>query len=172
MPHASAKASRCSWASGGRARFANQVPAASMATMPATFQSAGAAYGRKKRRCVLSTPRHHAEITMSPVMGNRMRTSVIVSSRRGWSNPFASTVVIEGASAIPTRASTPAASNNSPRIAPARARAGPLSGRSLRAAYTGMNDASSVPSPSRLRSVLGIRSAARNASAGTLSLPK
>ncbi len=29
--------------------------------MPATFHSAGAAYGRKKRRWVLRMPRHHAD---------------------------------------------------------------------------------------------------------------
>src|SRR5439155_1732218 len=117
-------------------------------------------------------PRHQAEITISPAMGNRMRTSVMVSWRRGSSKPCAITVVIAGARAIPSRASTPDASTSNPRIAPARARAAALSGRSLSAAYTGMNDPASVPSLSRLRMVLGIRSAARKASAGMLSLPK
>ncbi len=101
-----------------------------------------------------------------------MRTSVMVSWRRGSSNPFAITVVIAGANAMPSRASTPDASNRRPRTAPASDRAAVLSARSLRAAYTGMNDAESVPSPSRLRMVFGMRSAARKASAGMLSLPK
>src|SRR5438309_3830883 len=41
-----------------------------------------------------------------------------------------------------------------------------LSVRSFSAAYTGINDPRSVPSPSRLRMVFGMRSAARKASAG------
>ena len=101
-----------------------------------------------------------------------MRTRVMVSWRRGSSKPCAITVVIAGARAIPSKASTPEASTSNPRIAPAKARAAALPARSLRAAYTGMNDPASVPSLSRLRMVFGIRSAARNASAGIVSFPK
>jgi hypothetical protein len=96
----------------------------------------------------------------------------MVSWRRGSSNPLAMSVVMAGASPIPRRASTPEASRSNPKTAPARARAVLLSGRSLKAAYTGMKEAERVPSPNRFRSVFGMRSAARNASAGTLSLPK
>jgi len=77
-----------------------------------------------------------------------------------------------GAKAIPSSARTPEPRIKSPKTAPASARAPALSARSFKAAYTGMNDPRSVPSPSRLRMVLGIRSAARKASAGMLSFPK
>ncbi|OLB06861.1 MAG: hypothetical protein AUH22_02255 [Gemmatimonadetes bacterium 13_2_20CM_1_70_33] len=121
---------------------------------------------------MLRIPRHHAEMTMSPVIGNRIRTRLTVSWRRGSSNPLARTVVMAGANAIPRSASIPEPRSNNPRIAPARARAPRLSVRSFSAAYTGINDPRSVPSPSRLRMVFGMRSAARKASAGMLSLPK
>ena len=93
-----------------------------------------------------------------------------MSSRREGSNPCAINAVTVGAKAIPMSARTAVASSSSPRIVPASARAARLSLCS-NAAYTGMNEAESVPSPSRLRSALGIRSAARNASAAA-PLPK
>jgi hypothetical protein len=53
------------------------------------FQITGALYERKKRRCELSTPRHHAEMTRIPLPGKRIRTRVIVRalfSPTTWSN--------------------------------------------------------------------------------------
>ena len=48
--------------------------------------------------------------------------------------PAPNTAVSAGANAIPITASTPVASSNRPRIAPASARAAPLSARALSAA--------------------------------------
>src|SRR5207302_8430469 len=105
----------------GRERLASHVPAPTIATIPAMFQSAGAAYGRKKRRWALRIPRHHAEMTMSPVIGNRIRTRLMVSWRRGLANALARTVVLGGAHAIPRSARIPEPRSNNPRIAPASA---------------------------------------------------
>ena len=110
------------------------MPAARSPAMPATFHTAGAAYGRKKRPCVLSTPRHHADTTMSPDIGNSRRMRLIARARDSPESPAPKIVVSAGAKAMPIRASTPAASSSRPRIAPARARAAVLSARSLSAA--------------------------------------
>ena len=56
----------------------------------------GAAYESRKRRWLLSTPRHHADSTSRPAPGNRMRTSRIVSSRFSPSNPGAITSMRSG----------------------------------------------------------------------------
>jgi hypothetical protein len=141
------------------------VPAAARAAIAAAFHSAGAAYGKKKRRCVLRMPRHQAENTISPDIGNRRRIRTTARARVSPARPGASTVVTAGANAIPTSARPPAATSSRPATAPARARAAALSARSFRAAYTGMKDAERVPSPSRLRIALGMRSATRTASA-------
>src|SRR2546426_6905330 len=50
----------------------SHVPAPTRAAIPHTFQTTGAAYGTKNLRWVLSTPRHQADTTMRPVMGNRI----------------------------------------------------------------------------------------------------
>ena len=165
VPHASASESRVSCWAMGRAGDTSHVPAPTSAAIPAMFQTAGAAYDRKNRRCVLRTPRHQAEITIRPDIGNNRRIKLTARARASPRSPAPNRVVSAGAKPIPTSARTPVASSRSPRIAPARARAARLSARSLSAAYTGMNDADSVPSARRLRMVLGTRWATVRASA-------
>src|SRR5256886_7561948 len=71
------------------------------------FHTAGAAYGRKKRRCVLRTPRHHADTTISPDIGNKRRIKLTARARASPVSPAPNTAVSAGAKAIPMRASTP-----------------------------------------------------------------
>ena len=112
----------------------SQVPAPMRAAIPAMFHTAGAAYGRKNRRWVLRMPRHHADTTMRPDIGNKRRIRLTASVRASPVRPAPNTAVSAGANAIPITASTPVASSNRPRIAPASARAAPLSARALSAA--------------------------------------
>ena len=53
----------------------------------APLQMMGAAYERKNRRWLLSTPRHQALITSRPVPGKMTRTRWMVSSRVGCEKP-------------------------------------------------------------------------------------
>ncbi len=133
------------------------------------FHTAGAAYDRKNRRWVLSTPRHHADRIRTPDMGNMISTSLTVRSRLAPENPGAAKSVTSGANTIPSNAAAAVSSTSSDAITPDSLRASSTSPRSIIPAYTGMNDADSVPSPSRLRMMFGIRSAARNASAAAPS---
>ena len=50
--------------------------------MIAAFQSTGAKYGRKNLRWLFRMPSAHADSTSTPVIGNRIRTTAIRSSRR------------------------------------------------------------------------------------------
>ena len=61
---------------------ASRRPAAIAAPISAAFHSTGDTYDRKNRRWLLSTPRHHADITSSAMPGNRIWTSWTVSVAR------------------------------------------------------------------------------------------
>ena len=50
--------------------------------MIAAFHSTGAKYGRKNLRWLFRMPSAHADSTSTPVIGKRMRTTAIMSSRR------------------------------------------------------------------------------------------
>src|SRR5439155_6754583 len=69
VPQARAYDSRESRSGSGSVGLTSHVAPATSAAMPATFQRLCAAYDRKNLRCVLRTPKHHAEITISPDMG-------------------------------------------------------------------------------------------------------
>ena len=56
-----------------------RLPKMTSVAIIAAFHITGAVYESRKRRWLLSTPRHHADSTSSPAPGNRMRTSRIVS---------------------------------------------------------------------------------------------
>ena len=101
---------------------------------------------------------------MKPDIGKNSRVSETASARDSPLKPAPKIVVSAGANAIPINASAAAATNKRPSIAPARARPA-FSSRSLSAAYTGMKDADSVPSLSRLRIVLARRCPTLSASA-------
>jgi hypothetical protein len=133
------------------------------------FHSEGAAYDRKKRRCVLRMPRHQAERIRIPDMGNMICTSVTVRSRPAPEKPGATKSVITGARTMPMSASAAVSSTRTDAMTELTRLASAVSPRSIMPAYTGMNEAESVPSPSRLRMTLGMRSAARNASAAAPS---
>ena len=102
-----------------------------------------------------------ADMIISADMGNRIRTNVTVRSRVSPEKPGAAISVITGANAMPRSAPSDATTTMSDATVPATRRAPSLSPVSTAAAYTGMKDADSVPSPRRLRMTLGILSAAR-----------
>ncbi len=60
--------------------------------MIAAFQSTGAKYGRKNLRWLFKMPSAHADSTSTPVIGNRIRTTAIRSSRRAPSKPGVNTL--------------------------------------------------------------------------------
>ncbi len=66
--------------------------------MIAAFQSTGAKYGRKNLRWLFKIPSAHADSTSTPVIGNRIRTTAIRSSRRAPSKPGVNTLTSNGAS--------------------------------------------------------------------------
>src|SRR5260221_3611507 len=80
-PHARARASRVSSAAVDRPGETIQVAVTTRPAIPATFQMAGAAYGRKKRRCVFSIPRDQAEMIMKPDIRKNSRVSETGSAR-------------------------------------------------------------------------------------------
>jgi hypothetical protein len=85
----------------------------------AAFHSTGATYGTKKRRWLLRIPSAHADSTSTPAIGNRIRVTVMASSRRSSVKPGRKTPTRTGASATPTKVSTPASASRSAKMAPA-----------------------------------------------------
>ena len=69
--------------------------------MIARFQATGAVYERKKRRWLLSTPRHHAEKTSRPAPGNKILTRRMVNSRVSASKLFVNAMIQYGAVRMP-----------------------------------------------------------------------
>ncbi len=86
--------------------------------MMATFHSTGAKYGMKNFRWLLRMPSAQADSTSTPVIGNTMRTKLMVSSRRCPSNPGVNTVTSNGASRMPSSEIAPATPSSSANIAP------------------------------------------------------
>ena len=87
--------------------------------MIAAFHSTGAKYGRKKCRWLFRMPSAQADSTSTPVIGKKMRTTAIMSSRRSPSKPGVKTLTSTGASSTPSSASTPATPSSSANTAPA-----------------------------------------------------
>jgi hypothetical protein len=134
----------------------------------AAFHTTDAAYETKKRWWLFSTPRHQADITISPAPGNRMRTSTMVRSRVVPVNPGAMASMSSGVATTPTSTIRLTASASSDATAPATRSASDRSPRATSEAYTGMNEAESAPSPNRLFRKFGILKAAMKASAGAV----
>ena len=146
------------------------APSRCSAAMIARFQTIGAEYERRKRRWLLSTPRHHAESTSSPAPGKenahecdrelalrarKSRRDEPDEPRRDEHSQHARAATSRPRAARPRRPPRACAASSSPS---ARSRA-----------YTGMNDAESTPSPKRFCRKFGMRNAALNASAASPS---
>ena len=128
--------------------------------MIAAFQSTGAKYGRKNLRWLFSIPSAHADSTSRPVIGNRIRTTAIESSRRCPSNPGVNTLTMNGASGMPMQADGAGDASSNANAAPATRPASSVRPWPSSAEYAGMNDAESVPSPSKFCSTFGSRNPA------------
>ena len=87
--------------------------------MIAAFQSTGAKYGRKNLRWLFKIPSAHADSTSTPVIGNRIRTTLIRSSRRAPSKPGVNTLTSSGASSTPSNEIAPAMPSSNANAAPA-----------------------------------------------------
>jgi hypothetical protein len=85
----------------------------------APFQITETAYDRKNRRWLFSTPRHHADMTVRPTAGNRIRTSRIASSRVGPLKPGAMSGRIHGVTAMPATTMTAIVNASRAAMAPA-----------------------------------------------------
>ena len=133
--------------------------------MIAAFHSTGAKYGRKNLRWLFKMPSAHADSTSTPVIGNRIRTTAIRSSRRAPSKPGVNTLTSNGASSTPSNEIAPATPSSNANAAPATRPASAVRPCPSSAEYAGMNDAESVPSPSKFCSRFGSRRPALNTSA-------
>jgi hypothetical protein len=135
------------------------------------FQATGAVYEIKKRPWLFKMPRHQADITKAPTPGNMIWTSVMVSCCLSPLNPGAIRSIKIGVARIPriTQVETTIASNDPITLATRSASSSSLPPKSR--AYVGMKEAERTPSPKRFWRMLGIRSAARNASAASV-LPR
>ncbi len=160
-PHAS------SIASSGSA--VPRPPKTTSVAIIATFQTTGAAYEIRNLWWLFSTPRHHADMTIRPTPGKRMRTMRIVRSRVAPVNPGAIKSMRSGVPSTQTSTRALTASAISENTAPATRSASLRSPFATSAAYTGMKDADSAPSPNRLLRKLGMRKPAVNASAAAES---
>ncbi len=67
------------------------------------FQATGAAYEAKNRWWLLSTPKHHADITKIPAPGNKTWTMRIVNCLVSPLKPGAITSISQGAAITPIR---------------------------------------------------------------------
>src|SRR5436190_1769683 len=131
----------------------------------AAFQTTGAAYDSRNRWWLLRTPRHHADMTSSPAPGNRMRTSDVVSTRFSPVKPGAMRSISSGVANTPTRTSSDTTRARIDATAPATRSASRRSPFATNAAYTGMKDADSAPSPNRFCRKLGMQHVAANLAA-------
>ncbi len=95
----------------------------------------------------------------------------MVNSRFSPVNPGAISAISTGVTTTPTSTNAEVISTSKEAIAPATFPASSFASRANKFAYTGMNDAESTPSPNRFCKKLGMRKAARNASAES-ELPK
>ena len=156
------------------ARRGSSVPRPNATSVPiiARFHTIGAAYDSRNFPWLFSTPRHHADSTSSPAPGNRIRTTAIVSARLSPVNPGAITAMRIGVANTPTSTIAPTTIASSAATAPATRSAVFCSPRATSAAYTGMNEADSAPSPNRFCRKFGMRNAALNASAASDCRPK
>jgi hypothetical protein len=94
-----------------------------IAAIIARFQNTGATYETKKRLWLFRMPSAHAEMTSTPVIGKRMRTSRMVTSCFAPSHSGKKAATSNGASAQPTMARPPATAVRMPSDAPAKRRA-------------------------------------------------
>jgi hypothetical protein len=100
-------------------------------------------------------------------MGNATRTTRTVEASLSPSKPPATTVVSHGANSTPSADAAVTAAPSSPSEESAKCRASACFPWARSLAYTGMNDAESVPSPSRFCVMLPTRNAAASTSAKT-----
>jgi hypothetical protein len=140
-----------------------------IAAIMARFQKTGATYETKKRLWLFRTPSAHAEMTSTPVIGKRMRTSRMVTSCFAPSHSGKKAATSNGASAQPTMARPPATAVRMPSDALLR------SGAHLRhdagleqLGVNGDERGRQGALPRRFCSTFGMRRAARQASAKSL----
>ena len=104
-------------------------PKISSVAIIAAFQTTDAEYDSRKWPWLLRIPRHHADITVSPTAGNRIRTRTIASDRVSPLKPGAMSGMSSGVAKTPISTIALTTSASSDATAPATRSASRVSPR-------------------------------------------